>query len=66
MPNPDSGLDRGVSVSSIFAIRDMLSEEDWDHGFHTEEMARGMKQIFEIALQTIAAGSDGPVKMYCG
>jgi Phosphorylase superfamily len=57
---------RGVSVSSIFTISDMLSEKDWDQGFHAEDMANGLKRTFEIALQTIAAGSDGPVKIYCG
>jgi len=51
---------RGVSVSSIFAISDVLSEEDWDQGFETEVMSDGMKRIFWIALHTIAAGSNAP------
>jgi uridine phosphorylase len=50
---------RGVSVSSIFSISDILTVEEWDHGFHTEDMAIGMQRIFEIALDTIAG--LGPV-----
>jgi uridine phosphorylase len=49
------GAYRGVSVSSIFAISDILSEDGWDHGFHTQDMATGMQRICEIALDTIAA-----------
>jgi uridine phosphorylase len=48
------GAYRGVSVSAIFAISDILSEEDWNQGYHSEEKLEGLKQIFEIALETIA------------
>jgi uridine phosphorylase len=51
---------RGVSVSSIFTISDVLSDEGWDQGYETEEMSGSMKQIFQIALETIAARSNAP------
>jgi uridine phosphorylase len=48
----------GVSVSSIFAVSDMLSEDDWNQGFHSLEKNEGLKQIFEIALETIAMNNN--------
>ena len=51
------GAYRGVSVSSIFTISDILSEEDWNQGYHSEEKLEGLKKIFEIALETIAINS---------
>ena len=51
------GAYRGVSVSAIFAISDILSEEDWNQGYHSEEKLEGLKQIFEIALEIIAINS---------
>ena len=45
---------RGVSVSSIFAISDILSEADWVPGFHAPEVAEGLRRVFEIALETLA------------
>jgi len=51
------GAYRGVSVSAIFAISDILSEEDWNQGYHSEEKLESLKQIFEIALEAIAMNS---------
>ena len=51
------GAYRGVSVSAVFAISDILSEEDWNQGYHSEEKLEGLKQIFEIALEMIAINS---------
>ena len=48
------GAYRGVSVSAVFAISDILSEEDWHQGYHSEEKLEGLKNIFEIALEAIA------------
>jgi uridine phosphorylase len=31
------GVFRGVSMSSVFTISDLLSEEDWNQGYHDEE-----------------------------
>ncbi|MGI9320401.1 MAG: nucleoside phosphorylase [Thiogranum sp.] len=45
---------RGVSVSSSFVISDILSEEDWNQGYHSAEKLEGLKKIFEVALETIA------------
>jgi uridine phosphorylase len=45
---------RGVSVSAIFAISDILSEEDWNQGYHSEEKLKGLKKAFEVALEMIA------------
>jgi len=47
------GAFRGVNVSSVFAISDILTEEGWNQGYHSEEKNDGLKQIFEIALETI-------------
>jgi len=47
------GTFRGVSVSSVFAISDILSEEGWNQGYHSYEKLAGLKQIFEAALETI-------------
>jgi uridine phosphorylase len=53
------GAYRGVSVSAMFAISDILSEADWDQGYHSEEKLEGLKKIFEIALETITmSGMD--------
>jgi uridine phosphorylase len=51
------GAYRGVSVSAIFAISDILSEEDWNQGYHSEEKLQALKQIFEVALEAIAVNS---------
>jgi uridine phosphorylase len=51
------GAYRGVSVSSIFAISDLLLEEDWNQGYHSEEKLESLKQIFEVVLESIAINS---------
>ncbi len=56
------GAYRGVSVSAIFTISDILSEEDWNQGYHSEEKLEGLKQIFEIALEAIAINSKNKHK----
>ncbi len=48
------GAYRGIDVSSVFVISDILSEEDWRQGYHSTEKLDGLKQIFEVALQAIA------------
>lgn len=45
---------RGVGVCLVFAISDMLTEEGWDQGYHSEEKREGLKHIFEAALETSA------------
>jgi uridine phosphorylase len=47
------GAYRGVSVSSIFIISDLLSEEDWHQGYHSEEKLEGLKTAFEVALEIV-------------
>ncbi|MHC4140639.1 MAG: nucleoside phosphorylase [Planctomycetota bacterium] len=49
------GAYRGVSVSSIFVISDILSEEDWNQGYHSAEKLEGLKKIFEVTLEMIAS-----------
>ena len=44
------GAYRGVSLSSVFTISDILSEKDWSQGYHSEEKLLGLKQAFEAAL----------------
>jgi uridine phosphorylase len=56
------GAYRGVCVSSIFTISDILSEEDWDQGYHSEEKLEGLKKIFEVALETMAINSSNSQK----
>ncbi len=53
------GAFRGVSVSSVFAISDILSEEGWNQGYHSKEKLDGLKQIFEAALETMSFGGLG-------
>lgn len=45
---------RGVSVSSIFAISDLVTEDGWHQKYHSEEKQESMRQIFEIALDAIS------------
>ncbi len=56
------GAYRGVSVSAIFTISDILSEEDWNQGYHSEEKLESLKQIFEVALEMIAINSSNKQK----
>ncbi|PQP34466.1 hypothetical protein C6A37_07660 [Desulfobacteraceae bacterium SEEP-SAG9] len=56
------GAYRGVSVSAIFVISDILSEEDWNQGYHSTEKLESLKQIFEIALEAIAINSSNKQK----
>ncbi len=56
------GAYRGVSVSAVFTISDILSEEDWNQGYHSEEKLESLKQIFEIALEAIAINSSNKQK----
>ena len=51
------GAYRGVGVSSSVVISDILSEEDWNQGYHSAEKLEGLKKIFEVALETIAINS---------
>ena len=48
------GAYRGVSVGAVFAISDILSEEDWKQGYHSEEKLESLKQIFEVAMEANA------------
>ena len=48
------GAYRGVSVGSVFAISDTLSEGAWNQGYHSEEKLEALKKIFEAALEAIA------------
>jgi uridine phosphorylase len=48
------GAYRGVDVSSVFVISDILLEEDWNQGYHSAEKLEGLKKIFEVALEMIA------------
>ena len=48
------GTFRGVSVSSVFSISDILSEDGWKQGYHSDEKNTGLKQIFGAAIETIA------------
>jgi uridine phosphorylase len=48
------GTYRGVSVSSIFTISDLVSENGWHQQYHSEDKRAGMKQIFDAALDAIS------------
>ncbi len=57
------GAYRGVSVCAIFAISDILSEEDWHQGYHHAEKRESLKKIFEVALESISMSSNfRPIK----
>lgn len=47
------GAYRGVDVSSIFVVSDLLSEEDWNQGYHSAEKLEGLKRAFVVALEVI-------------
>jgi purine-nucleoside phosphorylase len=51
-----AGAFRAVAVSAIFVVSDLLSEEDWDQGYHSAEKLEGLKKGFEVALDSIHAG----------
>jgi uridine phosphorylase len=51
-----AGAYRGVGVSAIFVISDILSEEDWHQGYHSAEKLEGLKKTFEVVLDSIHAG----------
>jgi hypothetical protein len=37
-------------------VSDLLGEEDWDQGYHSAEKLEGLKNGFEVALDSIHAG----------
>ena len=49
-----AGAYRGVGVSAILVISDILSEEDWHQGYHSAEKLEGLKKIFEVVLEMMA------------
>ena len=53
------GAYRGVGVSSILVISDILSEEDWHQGYHSAEKLEGLKKTFEVSLESIHTGGMG-------
>jgi uridine phosphorylase len=56
------GAYRGVGVSSVLVISDLLSEEDWNQGYHNAEKLEGLKKTFEVALETMAMNSENNQK----
>ena len=50
------GAYRGISLSSVFTISDILSEEDWNQGYHSEEKLESLKKIFEVAIEILGMG----------
>ena len=52
-----AGAYRGVSVSAILVVSDILSEEIWNQGYHSTEKLEGLKKIFEVVLEMIAMSS---------
>ena len=51
------GAYRGVGVSSILVISDVLTEEDWKQGYHSAEKLEGLKTTFEVTLEMMATNS---------
>jgi uridine phosphorylase len=52
-----AGAYRGVGVSAILVVSDILSEEIWNQGYHSTEKLEGLKKIFEVVLEMIAMSS---------
>jgi uridine phosphorylase len=48
------GAYREVSVSSVFVISDLLSEEYWNQGYHSAAKLEGLKRAFRVAPEVIA------------
>ncbi len=49
------GAYRGVQVSSVFAISDVLSEKGWHQGYYSDEKKEGLQKIFYAALDTFVS-----------
>ena len=52
-----AGAYRGVGVSAILVISDILSEEDWHQEYHSVEKLEGLKKTFEVILEMMAMNS---------
>jgi uridine phosphorylase len=50
------GAYRDVCVSAVFAISDLLLEEGWNQGYHSEEKLESLKRIFEVAIEILSKG----------
>jgi uridine phosphorylase len=48
------GAYRGVCVGSVFAISDILTEEGWNQGYHSDAKLESLKRVFEAALEVLA------------
>lgn len=48
------GTYRNVSVSSVFTVSDLLTEDGWRQGYLSEEKLDGLKQIFDAALEMLS------------
>ena len=53
-----AGTYRGVGMSAILVISDILSEEDWHQGYHSAEKLEGLKKVFEVVLEMIAMNNE--------
>jgi uridine phosphorylase len=50
------GAFRGLSACSVFTISDILTEEGWKQGYHSDEKNEGLKWIFEVAEEVLLKG----------
>jgi uridine phosphorylase len=53
-----AGAFRGVGVSAVFVISDILSEEDWHQGYHSDEKLAGLQKIYRAILEMAAMDSE--------
>jgi uridine phosphorylase len=50
------GAYREVCVSAVFAISDLLLEEGWNQGYHSEEKLDSLKKLFKVAIEILSKG----------
>ena len=48
------GAYRQISVSSVFAISDVLTEDGWHQSYYSDEKISGLQQVFGAALEVLA------------
>jgi uridine phosphorylase len=49
---------RGVEVGALFTISDSLAGDEWRHSFRGPEVRAGLQTLYQVALDSLAAGSQ--------
>jgi len=49
------GAHRAISVAAMFAVSDILNDQKWTPGFHTEDVTKNLRKLFDVALACLAS-----------